>query len=127
MLQRLLLELQSAAALSPAAVRQLLQAVQPQHRHQLAEALLAMREQHQDDLVGQPEGAAAHLIEQLQQLSVVDVLLLISLAAQQQWAADISLVLMHGVLEADRWECSAARKCRVAPACVNVLGDMHDS
>lgn len=123
-LQRLLLELQSAVALSPAAVPQLLQAVQPQHRHQLAEALLALRDQHQDNLVGQEEGAAADLIEQLQQLSVVDVLLLISLAAQQQWAADVSLVLMHGVLEADRWECSAAHKHRVAPACVYVLGDM---
>lgn len=118
-LQRLLLEMQSAVAMCPTAVPQLLEALEPQQMQHLSTTLLQLTEQQQQqqhlDCAGAPDHAAAVFLgQQLRHLAVTDVLLLISLADQQQWAADVSLVLMHGVLEAGRWvswcTCSMCRR-----------------
>lgn len=105
--QRLLLELQSAVQLCPAAVPQLLEAMQPQHRQRQASTLLHLQEhhlQHHQQQQQQPHiERGVRLAQQLQELSVVDVLLAVSLSSQQQWAADVSLALMQGVLAAGRW------------------------
>lgn len=98
-------------ALCPTAVPQLLEALEPQHMQQLSTTLLQLTQQqpqqqlhmHHAGAEDCVEATSAAMGQQLRHLGVVDVLLLISLAAQQQWAADVSLVLMHGVLEAGRW------------------------
>lgn len=123
-LQRLLLEVQSAVALCPTSVPQLLEALHPEQMQQLSTSLAQLGQQakqqqlrlHCQDAAGSPRqatgtAAADMLVQQLQHLGVVDVLLLISLATQQQWAADVSLVLMHGVLEAGRYGTCAVLGC----------------
>lgn len=108
LLQRLLLEVQSAAELSPAVVPQLLSALQPKQRQGLAATLSDLRQQLQlqhdvsAGVGGRADQDGHELVQQLQGLSVVDILLLVSLASQQQWAADVSLVLLHGVVGTDR-------------------------
>lgn len=111
-MQRLLLEVQSAVALCPTAVPQLLEALHPEQMQHLATSLAQLHQQakheqlhphRQHGGVTTAAAAADALVQRLQHLGVVDVLLLISLTAQQQWAADVSLVLMHGVLEAGRY------------------------
>jgi hypothetical protein len=93
----------------------LLEALHPEQMQHLSTSLAQLGQQakqqqlwpqcqHAAGSPGQATGTAAadRLVQQLQHLGVVDVLLLISLAAQQQWAADVSLVVMNGVLEAGR-------------------------
>lgn len=95
--------------LCPAVVPQLLEALQPQHRQHLTDTLQQLRheyeQQHdQDGSVCQVNHeAAAAFAEQLQHLSEVDVLLIVTLTSQQQWAADVSLALMQGVLATGRY------------------------
>lgn len=104
MLQCLLKEVHEASGLCPAVITQLLEALKPQHRQQLSHALTQLRQQHMQQkllLDETPATAADALVQQLQQLSAVDVMLMMSLQ-QQQSEADIALPLMTGVLEAPR-------------------------
>lgn len=65
------------------------------------------QQQQDEDAAAATDNAAAEATAQeLRQLSAVDVLLLISLASQQQWAADVSLVLMQGVTRTHWWACA---------------------
>lgn len=107
MLQCLLKEVQSASGLCPAVITHLLEALKPQHRQQLSNALKQLRQQQIQQgittLDDTPARAAAAdtLAQQLQQLSAVDILLMMSLQ-QQQSEADIAFPLMTGILEAPR-------------------------
>jgi hypothetical protein len=106
MLQCLLKEVREASGLCPAVITQLLEALKPQHRQQLSDALTQLRQQQiqqEKTLSEEPTTAAAAevLVQQLQQLSAVDVLLMMSLQ-QQQSEADIAFPLMTGILEAPR-------------------------
>jgi hypothetical protein len=100
---------QTVVQICPAVVLQLLEALRPQHRQHLAQTLTQLRyeyeQQHdQDDGVCQVDHeAAAALVEHLQQMSEVDVLLIMTVTSQQQWAADVSFALMQGVLGAGRY------------------------
>lgn len=96
-------------ALCPAVVPQLLDALQPRRMQHLADICAELRrqcdeqqqQQQDEDAAAATDNAASEATAQdLRQLSAVDVLLLISLASQQQWAADVSLVLMQGVTRA---------------------------
>lgn len=118
--QRLLSEVQSAVALCPAVVPQLLDALQPRHMQHLADICADLKrqcdeqqQQDEDAAAAATDNAAAEgTAQELRQLSAVDVLLLISLASQQQWTADVSLLLMQGVTRAHRWAICAGMQTK---------------
>jgi hypothetical protein len=105
--QVLLLEVQSATAIYPATVSVLLHALSSAQRQQLADALLdaAKQQQHQQQYLQEPVQVPAW-VQQVQQLSKWDVLLLLGLWGPPQWEADAGLVLLQGVRDMAR--CAAA-------------------
>lgn len=116
--QAVLLDVQSTAALYPATVPLVLNAMDSQQRQQLQLAVLDLAQQQQCQLqleaqqqghLPTPDDAAAGDIVQLQPwahqlscLSVWDVVLLLGLLSDQQWEADASIILLNGVKDMTR-------------------------
>jgi hypothetical protein len=111
--QVLLLEVQSATAIYPATVALLLHALSSAQRQQLADTLLdtAQQQLQQQQYLQEPLQVPAW-VQQVQQLSKWDVLLLLGLWGQPQWEADAGLVLLQGV--SDMARCAAAEGCMLS-------------
>lgn len=106
LLQALLLEVQSATAIYPATVALLLHALSSAQRRHLADTLLSAAQQQQQHQPQQQQVPA--WVQQVQQLSQWDVLLLLGLWGQPQWEADASLVLLQGIRDMARCAAAAA-------------------